>query len=209
LVLKQALTKKIIQKNPAGEVRISIKDNNSIKKDILSSKEIQILYDTPCTNDQVKRAFLFSCFTGLRFSDVKALAWGNIDSINQSLSIVQQKTGVAVHLKLHESVILYILPKKGSVGGVRVFNLPSHTACLKGLRVWVKNAGIKKKITWHCSRHSLATNIVYYGGDLINSSSVIGHTSIKYTERYVHKAASLKDKAIDNLPGLINHSHSV
>jgi len=200
MVLKKALTEKLIHQNPASDIIISSR-NDSINKEILSSEEIELLYQVPCTNDQVKKSFIFCCFTGLRYCDIKSLTWGNIDFINNRLSIVQQKTGVPLDIKLHESA-LQLLPKTKGIGGVQVFNLPSHNACIKGLKVWVKRAGINKKITWHCARHSLATNIIFYGGDLINSSSVLGHTTVKYTERYTRKVASLRDKAIDNLPGL-------
>lgn len=78
--------------------------------------------------------------------------------------------------------------------------MPSHTACLKNLKAWTKKAEINKKITWHCARHSFATNIIFYGSDLNSASSLLGHNSFKYTQRYVRVVESLKEKAVQNLP---------
>lgn len=73
------------------------------------------------------------------------------------------------------------------------------------LRKWVKAAGIKKKITWHCARHSFAVNVLTKGANIKTVSSLLGHTSIKMTERYLHVVDSLKQDAINSL-GEINYT---
>ena len=141
-------------------------------------------------------AFLFSCLTGLRFCDIIVLKWSNIQ--NKELNITQQKTNLPVSINLNESAIAIL----GAPAGIDdlVFNLPSHTSCLKNLKVWCKKAGITKKITWHCARHSFATGIIYYGADVKNASSLLGHSSLAYTDRYVRIVEKLKEKAVENLP---------
>ncbi|MBS1584506.1 MAG: site-specific integrase [Bacteroidetes bacterium] len=195
-VLIQATRDKVININPAAN--ITVKRVEGVKKDILTIEEIGNLAATPITNNEVKRAFIFSCFTGLRFCDVVALKWGHIDLKNKQLSMVQSKTGHKVSVGLHDTAIS-ILGKSGEPKEA-VFVLPSHTACLKDLRHWVKKAEISKKITWHCARHSFATNIIFFGADVNTASSLLGHTSLKYTQRYTHVVQALKEKAIDNLP---------
>lgn len=175
---------------------LSIKRNSGIKKEILSFEEIQTLAKTPLTNNEVKRAFLFSCLTGLRFCDVKVLKWKNIQ--RGVLNITQQKTAVPVSINLNQSA-------KDILGKARkpdeyVFSLPSHTACLKALETWCKRAEISKKITWHCARHSFATGIIYYGSDVKSASALLGHNSLAYTDRYVRVVDKLKEKAVENLP---------
>ncbi|MFN4247381.1 MAG: tyrosine-type recombinase/integrase [Flavipsychrobacter sp.] len=195
-ILKQAVRDKLFLVNPASE--ITIKKNESFTKDILTSEEIQILANTKCSNTEVKRAFLFSCLTGLRFVDIKALKWQNIELATELLTIFQSKTGKKVTLKLHTSAI-QILGTPGKKGE-SVFHLPSHTGCLKSLKKWLQNAEIEKHITWHCARHSFGTNIILYGADVNTASNLLGHTSLKYTQLYTHVVKSLKEKAIDNLP---------
>ncbi len=175
---------------------LSVKRNESIKKEILTFEEIQTLANKSVANDDVKRAFLFCCVTGLRFCDVKALQWKRIQ--NGMLRIIQQKTSASVSIPLNESAIKFI-GKKSNADGY-IFALPSHNTCLKVLRRWCDDAGIDKKITWHCARHSFGTGIVFHGGDVKNASSLLGHSSLTYTNRYVREAEKLKEKAVQNLP---------
>ena len=83
-----------------------------------------------------------------------------------------------------------------------IFKLPSHTSCLKGLRVWTEKAGIKKHITWHCGRHSFAVNILNNGANIKTVSSLLGHSSLQMTEKYMHAIDKLKEDAINSLPDI-------
>lgn len=195
-VLKYGVSQKIFSFNPAQD--LTAKRNEGIKKEILTFDEIQKLAETPCTNNDVKRAFLFSCLTGLRFCDINILQWQHINA--KVLKITQQKTSKPVTIILNENAI-QILGEAGKRNEI-VFKLPSHTACIKDLKVWCKNAKINKKITWHCARHSFATNIIFYGSDVNSASSLLGHSSLAYTQRYVRVVESLKEKAVQNLPDI-------
>ncbi len=197
-VLITATMDKVINLNPSANV--SVKRVEGVKKEILTMEEIQLLAAEPITNNEVKRAFIFSCFTGLRFCDIIALKWEHLNLKNKQLAIVQSKTGHKVSINLHDTAI-NILGKQG-ISTEPVFNLPSHTACLKDIKHWVKKAKIEKKITWHCARHSFATNIIFFGADVNTASNLLGHTTLRYTQRYTHVVNSLKEKAIDNLPSI-------
>jgi integrase/recombinase XerD len=198
LVIKDAIRKDVLIKNPAeGQ---SIKAKTAIRKAILTPDEINRLAATPATNTEMKRAAIVSLFTGLRFADIVALKWSNIDISNKRLEFSQSKTGEMVSMNLHPTAVKALgTPLKNTTN---VFTLPSHTAITKGLKHWVKKAGINKKITWHCFRHSFATNIIYFGADVNTASKLLGHTSFRYTERYTHIVKSLKEKAISNLPSV-------
>jgi len=87
----------------------------------------------------------------------------------------------------------------------RIFTVPHYNICNLYLRKWVKAAGIRKKITWHCARHSFAVNVLTKGANIKTVSSLLGHTSIKMTERYLHVVDSLKQDAINSL-GEINYA---
>ena len=195
-VLENLVNDGVLASNPSNGV--SIKKNESISKQILTFGEINTLQQTPITNEEVKRAFIFSCYTGLRFCDVIELTHEHIN--NDIIEIKQKKTSVPVVIQLHEEAKKILSSCKTKTG--KLFALPSHTACLKSLTVWVKNAGIKKHITWHCARHSFATAIITHGSDVSSASSLLGHTSLVYTQRYVRIVDKLKERAISNLPML-------
>jgi integrase/recombinase XerD len=139
-----------------------------------------------------------SCFTGLRWVDIKDLQWKHIDLENEVLNKVQAKTDVKVSVTLNTNA-LSLLPEKGEKNEF-VFALPSHTGALKTLKLWLKKAEIDKHITWHCARHSFATNLIVYDTDVLIVSKLLGHNTLKYTQRYTHVANDLKKKATDSLP---------
>lgn len=197
-MLKQAMREKVLLTSPAAE--ITVKRDESIKKNVLTLDEIKALAATDTANLELKGAFLFSCFTGLRWVDVKAMQWQHIDLKNRFLSITQAKTGINVTAPLHDTAIS-LLPEPGKPQEF-IYDLPSHTGALKTLRAWVKRAGIDKDITWHCARHSFATNLITLKADVTTVSKLLGHTSLKYTQRYTHIADELKRAAVDSLPAL-------
>ena len=201
-VLRQAVREKVLIASPADDV--TIKRDESIKKNILTLDEIKKLAATETANEDLKRAFLFSCFTGLRWVDVTAMQWRHIDLKNKVLSLVQAKTGIKVTVQLHNSAVA-LLSEQGKPNE-HVFTLPSHTGAAKTLRAWVKRAEIDKHITWHCARHSFATNLIALGADVTTVSKLIGHSGLKYTMRYTHIADDLKRAAVDSLPEIVINS---
>ena len=195
-VLKQAVREKVLLSNPASDV--SIERDESIKKEILTIEEIQQLASTEITNNEIKRAFLFSCFTGLRWVDIKELKWKHIDLDNKLLKKIQTKNESSVEVTLNTNAS-GLLPEKGNKDDL-IYKLPSHTGALKSLKYWLKKAEIEKHITWHCARHSFATNLIIFKADVLIVSKLLGHNSMKYTQRYTHIANDLKRQATDNLP---------
>lgn len=207
-VFKKATEDEIFLRNPCDGVIIKI-DSRQIKKDILSMDEIIQLAKTHYANENpvIRRAFLFCLYAGLRFCDVKDLTYAQVDYSNRLLRFNQTKTAGHssaswvnmplndVHLKLMGE------PENGDKSQF-IFNLPSHTMCLKALRHWTARAGIDKHITWHCARHSFAVNLLNNGANIKTVASLLGHAGLKHTEKYTRAVDSLKRDAIDSLPSI-------
>jgi integrase/recombinase XerD len=195
--LNYCVRKKIFKESPCKN--ISIKSNNdSIGKNVLTFEEIVMLNKTEAHNKEVKRAFIFALFTGLRYCDVKQLKYENIDFKNQSLTIIQEKTGVKLSQPLHPVAMELIETQNASIK--KVFDLPTNEGTNKALKSWVTKANIDKKITFHCARHSFATNHVIYKSDIVTISKLMGHTNLRYTQIYTQIAEDLKRNTINNLP---------
>ncbi len=194
-VLKQAVRDKVFTTNPAQDVPNKRVDK-VVAKDILSVEELQLLAKTYCGNETVKRAFLFACNTGLRWCDVKVLTWRHIQS--GAIQMTQQKTGKPVIINLNATAQRLM----GIAGKAEepVFVLPSHTGMLKALRYWKERAGLTKTVTFHVARHSFATNLLIYETDLKSVSSLLGHTSLEHTQKYVRVVEALKQNAVNRLP---------
>ena len=201
-IITNAVEKDVLRKDPCHGISITI-DNGSLKKDVLSMEEIQKLANCHYQGESanIRRAFLFCTVAGLRFCDVKELKYANVDFANRLLKFEQVKT------KGHSSASGVVLPLNDVMleliaEGERdelIFPLPSHTMCLKALRNWCKRAGIEKHITWHCARHSFAVNILNNGANIKTVASLLGHSSLKHTEKYTRAVDSLKEAAIQSL----------
>ena len=195
-MIKQAVREKVLLSNPASDV--TIKKEDSTIKDVLTIEEIKLLASTPITNTQVRNAFLFCCFTGLSWIDVKELKWKHINLRNQLLTKVRAKTDTETVVSLN-STALSMLQEPGEPQDL-VFTLPTNAGALKSLKFWVEKAKLQKHITWHCARHSFATNLIYYKTDVTIVSKLLGHSTLKYTQRYTRIAEELKRNAVNNLP---------
>jgi len=207
-VILHAVEHNVIYKNPCAGVIIRV-DEETLRKDILSIDEIQQLIQThyEYENPEIRRAFIFCLYTGIRFCDVKAMTFSNVDYSNKILKFHQKKTegrgNNGVLIPLNEGLLSVIgeIPPDGNTDN-KIFNLPSHTMCLKALRRWTKRAGINKHITWHCARHSFAVNILNNGANIKTVASLLGHSGLKHTEKYTRAVDELKEKAINSLPEL-------
>ena len=203
-----AVEKDIVRKNPCTGISIK-KDYGQLKKDILSQEEISKLIETHYDkeNPDIRRAFIFCLYCGLRWCDVKDLTYANVDYSNKLLKFEQSKTKAhsaasGVVIPLNEGLLNLIGQPKDGNRQQKIFPLPSHTMCLKALRHWVARAGIDKHITWHCARHSCGTNLLSNGANIKTVASILGHSGLAHTEKYTRAVDALKQAAIDSLPPL-------
>lgn len=207
-IVKEAVRQDVMRKNPCEGV-VCKADEEALKKDILSQDEMVQLIRTTYhgQNQDTRRAFIFTLYTGIRFCDIKDLTYSNVDFSNKRLSFNQKKTQghsskSYVDIPLTDELIELIGTPQTDDRDEKVFKLPSQTMCLKALKHWVAKAGIQKHITWHCGRHSFAMNILANGTDIKNVASLLGHSGIQHTEKYTRAIDSLKQEAINSLPKL-------
>lgn len=182
--LKEAQKEGIIQINLNARVKpITYKDTI---RQFLTLDEVNLLVVTPFGDDTLKRASLFSALTGLRFSDVRNLKWGDIQHINgvgYQIGFRQQKTKNIEYLPISDQAYEFMGEKKGLEE--LVFKGLKYSAHKNvELKQWVRNAGINKDITFHCFRHTFATLQLSLGTDIYTISKMLGHRDIKTTAIY-------------------------
>lgn len=204
-VCKYAYEHKWIKNNPCEGITIK-KEKDKLTKDVLTTDEITRLLSTHCPNEntEIHRAFIFSLFTGLRFCDVSTITFGCVDYDTKMLTFTQAKTGGEAIIPLRDDLLQMIgrPEEKGKSKESLVFDLPSHTMCLKSLKRWVNRAGIDKHITWHCARHSFATNILSNGANIKVVADLLGHSDLQSVNIYVRALAEQKQNAVNSLPSL-------
>jgi integrase len=141
----------------------------------------------------VRDAFIFGCYTGLRISDIEQLTWDSV--ADGYLSIMQKKTREQVRNKL-PATAQGILDRQDR-SRKYVFNLPSRTVLQTRLQKIIEQTDIKKHITFHASRHTFAIWQLMAEVSLYTVSKLLGHNDIATTQQYARIVDSMKDDAID------------
>jgi integrase len=171
------------------------------RRNFLTIEELNSLVKTECNNPLLKRAALFSALTGLRFSDIKNLVWGELEYIENNgyfIQFKQQKTkGVEVLPISEQAYSLMGEPKEPTD---KVFEGLTYSAYEnKHLYQWIGAAGITKDITFHCFRHTFATLQLSKGTDIYTVSKMLGHRELKTTQIYAKIIDQTKREAADKI----------
>lgn len=200
-IIHHAQRKGIIHHDPLKSV-----DNwraQETTREFLTVEEVRLCAATHCDSDLIKRAFLFSCLTGLRKCDVEALRWGDVRQQGDLYRIVfrQKKTKGLEYLDVSAQAGELMGERRGE--DVEVFGkLPSTGHTNHILHKWVLRAGIDKKITYHCSRHSFAIMMLDIGTDIYTVSKLLGHRELRTTQIYAQVLDKKKQQAVANIPKL-------
>lgn len=144
--------------------------------------------------------FLFSCYTGLRFTDVKNLKNSNIflEEKNSYIRFVQHKTDQPEILPLADKA-KKLLPK-GGLPNQKVFRVYVNQVTNRHLKEIMILAGVNKDISFHCARHTFATILLELSGDIATVSKLLGHKKLATTQIY----AKVLDKAKRGVIGMLD-----
>ena len=186
--LNKAVRDGILSANPLKSISPKEKyQPTESMREYLTLEEMKAAMAAPCPHEDVKRAFLFSCFTGLRLGDVRSLTWGKIvkapDGKTLYIRIKMQKTGKPVNIPLSREAVDCLNSKENPEEPV--FTLPiGVTNIERDIEKWMRSAGITKHITYHCSRHTCATMLLTLGADIYTTSKLLGHANVNTTAIY-------------------------
>ena len=203
LAVKEAERQKLLDAGTFESILDLVMEDEEVHIEFLTLDELSHVKEVACGNHLYKRAALFSACTGLRRSDIVAFTWGQIKSSNDGLYIDmrQQKTAGVESIGLND-LALEILGERGE-DNVRPFGELTKVSWAtqdKELHRWIKDAGISKKITFHCFRHTFACALLHKGVDIFRVKELLGHKSVLTTQRtYAKVLTSDKKKAIDTI----------
>ena len=219
----------IIRKSPFSlmDSKDLVKLQDSFRK-AYSLEELQQLIETPCAIPrQMKQAYLFSCFSGLRWSDINCLRWEQI-SVKQIANeecyfiYFQQKKTEAIEYqplsaqaieilkqrreeRLEETLSVYVFSAIKEYNANGAMNRKVNW----NLKKWAEAAGLNRKhMHFHTARHTFATNLLEHSpdGDLWTVSKLLGHKSIQATMIYAKVRDKRKASAVKSLPMLNLHA---
>ncbi len=197
--LKQAYKDGILQTDLNAKINpIKVAE---IRREYLTIEELNKLLKTPCNNDLLKRAALFSALTGLRFSDIQKMVWSELEYIEGQgyfLNFSQKKTKGVEFLPISEQAFKLLGERKEPTA--KIFEGLKYSAYHnKQLFQWIRAAEITKDITFHCFRHTFATLQLFNGTDIYTVSKMLGHKDLKTTQIYAKVVDDTKRKAADKI----------
>ena len=175
-----------------------------VERPYLTKEEIQAIYEKEFASDrlnQVRDFFIFSCFTGLAYVDVKQLSKSNINigiDGDQWIFTRRQKTDTSTRvplLPLAQELVLKYENHPQCVNSDVMFPILSNQKMNSYLKEIAGICGINKDLTFHIARHTFATTVTLSNGVSIESvSKMLGHTNIKTTQHY----AKILDKQVSD-----------
>lgn len=202
-VLNRAKRDGLIGVNPVEYIDQREKPKReAVERGYLTADEVRKLSETTIRRGSVKRAFLFSCFCGLRLSDIRALKWTEIQDTGNGLQIVkkQAKTGEVVRVPLSANAVKW-LPERGK-NPLVFWQLPSVSAIRMNLIKWAEAANLGKHLHFHMARHTCATLLLTYGADIYTVSKILGHTNISTTQIYGQVIDKRRAEAVNLVPDI-------
>ena len=196
-ILRHAINNEIIEDMPYLK-NLKIKYQNP-KREFLTENELIHFLKLETSKIDYKNAFIFCCFTGLRFIDMFKLKFSDI--INDRINIIMQKNKENISILLNKTA-LEIIETQKIMNSDKIFNVKSYQVWEIEIKELVRQAGITKKITGHCARHTFATLCISNGVDIYTTSKLLGHTNVQTTQLYAKLIDEKKDEAIKKLPEL-------
>lgn len=207
LSILSGLLQKAVRKGYMGQNPFDLLEKNEKPKEVpsticyLTPAELGKLKRTPCRSQVLRDAFFFACLTGLRYSDIIRLRWNDINAAERKLSITVKKTHRPLTIPLAGAAldILDGLDRGAGVDGLvfpELAEMNRHTVG-RILGKWAEDAGVRKKVRFHVSRHTCATMQLSLGVRLMTIRDQLGHKTTAMTQVYAEVMDEDRRKAAE------------
>ena len=173
------------------------------QREYLIFDELQRLAKAECKYPVLKKAFLFSCLSGLRWSDINTLTWkevrdeGDVSRVN----FRQEKTDGVEYLYISKQARELLGerqdPQERVFKGLK-YGMTYNTEIIR----WCNRAAVAKHITFHSARHTNAVLLLENGADIYTVSKRLGHRELRTTQIYAKIVDSKMKEAAEIIPEL-------
>ena len=209
-MLKLAIKLEWLEKDPS--VRITLKFNKP-NRDYLSALELQVLEEAAFQRDSYNKTrdiFIFSCYTGLSYCDVRSLTERNIIRGMDGkywISTQRKKNEQPVKIPLLDKAMDIIKKYQNINFNLENSLLPvfSNQKINRYLKEVAALLQIDKKLSFHSARHTFATTVTLSNGVPIETvSKLLGHTKLSTTQIYARVVDQKLSIDMNNLQNSLN-----
>ena len=174
------------------------------QREYLTFEELQSLAKAECKYPVLKKAFLFSCLSGLRWSDINTLLWSEVRDEGEftKINFRQEKTDGVEYLYISKQARELLGerqdPQDRVFRGLK-YGMTYNTEIIR----WCNRAAVPKHITFHSARHTNAVLLLENGADIYTVSKRLGHRELKTTEIYAKNVDKNMKAAAEIIPELL------
>ena len=197
--INQAVKDGILPHSPLGSVEGFRKEEK--ERVYLTVEDVRSMAAGECRIPVLKRAFLFSCLTGIRKSDIEKMQWAEVRQEGNFTRIVfkQKKTGGQEYMDISQEAVPY-LGERGKDDDLVFEGFRYSSFSMSELKEWAKRSGVMKPITFHSGRHTFAVLMLNLGADIYTVQKLLGHKELSTTEVYAHIVDKKKQAAVAMIP---------
>ena len=196
------IKKGLIRDNPFQDYEINMEETDRgyiLKEDV---EKLMMCVPSHQRYELVKDLFIFSCFTGLAYADIKKLTRNNIQSFfdgHQWIISRRKKSDIASNVRLMEIPKRIIEKYQGTTRNEFIFPVPTNATCNTHIGKLVEKAEIitEQKVTFHTARHTFGTMFLTEGVPLESLSKMMGHKNISTTQIYAKITSQKISKDMD------------
>lgn len=199
-VLEEFIKLKLIKENPCKEIP---RPKEKERDEFLSISELKEFSQVDLDIGSMAKGlnltrdlFLFSCYTGLRYSDVVNLRKDEVQK--DRIEIVMQKTNKKVEIPLNKKAREVLKKYKSGKIGEHVFPFRCNVSVNRDLKFIARRAKVNKRISFHTGRHTFGSTLANSNVQPFYIMKLMGHADVRMTNRYVNSTSQMITDAMNS-----------
>jgi len=189
-----------LENNQMSKVKLYSEKDNFVEKKLTNDEQECLL---EASSERLRSIILVALNTGMRLGEILNLQWSQVDLDNERIRVEKTKSGKIRVVDINSFLMEKLVELKSANGdsGYLFLNPKTGkplTTVKTAFKAACRRAGIKG-LRFHDLRHAFASRLIAKGVDIITVKELLGHSSVKVTERYTHTHKEQKKKAVELL----------
>ena len=206
--LNTAIRERFIPSNPCTSLLAVLHKEVAHRTNIhaFTMKELMSLIDIPCQREDVKRMFLFACFTGIKKKEIQALQWKHVSKRNGKtwVTLYIDRASRSIEVPLNDIAKSCLPHRKRAKGSEYVFQHHTSLYITKFLSLWKRKAGIASDLYFQTARDTYASLLLSVDTDFYTASYMMGFSFMANMLEYEGMLNSKRQHVVDRLDAVFS-----